>query len=275
MKQKKADIIRVAQLARVSPSTVSRVFNHPELVKPATRRKIEEAVKKSGYIRNRAAQTIHGIRSGTIGLIVPTIHHAIFAELVQSFSDAVDAMGFTILLASHGYDLDREYALARKMLEHRVDGIALIGLDHADETFRLIERQETQAMLLWNHAEDAPLPCIGSDNREAGRLIAEHIAELGHKQVACVIPPLKGNDRAAQRFAGLNAEFSKKGVDLPSPWVLETPYSVAAAKSAVERLLTSGVHPSAVVCGNDVLAWGALHAASRYGLSIPKDMTVM
>ena len=173
MKQKKADIVSVAKGAKVSASTVSRYFNHPELVKLATRRKIEAAVRKQGYIRNRAAQTIHGIRSGTIGVVVPTLDHAIFAEVVQAFSDKVADLGFTILLASHGYDLDREYAVARKMLEHRVDGLALIGLDHAEETFLLIERQETPAMLLWNYEAGSRLPSVGSDNFKAGRLIEE------------------------------------------------------------------------------------------------------
>ena len=130
MKDKKADIVAVAKAARVSPSTVSRSFNHPELVNPATRKKIDSAVRRLGYIRNRAAQTIHGIRSGTVGLIVPTVDHAIFAELIQSFSEEIEEYGFTILLASHGYSLQREYALTRKMLEHRVDGIA-------QRTFRL------------------------------------------------------------------------------------------------------------------------------------------
>jgi len=111
---KKADIVAVAKAARVSISTVSRSFNHPELVKAGTRKKIDAAVRKLGYIRNRAAQTIHGIRSGTVGLIVPTVDHTIFAELIQSFSDQIEAQGFTILLASHGYDLEREYALVRK-----------------------------------------------------------------------------------------------------------------------------------------------------------------
>ena len=80
------DIVDVAKAARVSISTVSRSYNHPELVKPATRKKIERAVQKLGYIRNRAAQVMHGRRSGTIGLVVLTIDNAIFAELIQSFS---------------------------------------------------------------------------------------------------------------------------------------------------------------------------------------------
>ena len=92
----KIDIVAVAKAAGVSISTVSRSFNHPDLVKAPTRKKIERAVQKLGYIRNRAAQVMHGRRSGTIGLIVPTIDHAIFAEVTQAFSDATDEAGFTI-----------------------------------------------------------------------------------------------------------------------------------------------------------------------------------
>lgn len=136
------NIHSVANTANVCISAVSRSFNHPELVKPATRKKIEKAVRRLGYIRNRAAQTMHGICSGTIGLAVPTIDNAIFGEVVQAFSDSVDAHGFTILVATHCYGLEREYMVLRKFLEHRVDGVALIGVDHSAETYRLIESQD-------------------------------------------------------------------------------------------------------------------------------------
>ena len=127
-KQKKADIVAVAIAASVSPATVSRFFNRPELVRLSTRRKIDRTVKKLGYIRNRAAQTIHGIRSGTIGLVVPTIDNTIFAEMIQAFSDEVGLNGFTILLGTHNYNNAREYDVLRKFLEHRVDGVAVVGL---------------------------------------------------------------------------------------------------------------------------------------------------
>ncbi len=245
------------------------------MLKPTTRFRINEAVKETGYIRNRAAQTIHGIRSGTIGLIVPTIDHAIFAELVQTFSQSVDEKGFTILLASHGYDLDREYALARKMLEHRVDGLTLIGVDHADETLLLIERQKTPAVSLWSYATDTGIPCVGADNHAAGYLIGRHVVGLGHRKIASVFPPLEGNDRAAARYEGFRNALKEAETGIADDWMLETPYSVAAAKAAVDDLLsTRSERPTALVCGNDVLAWGALHAASHLGISVPERLTV-
>ncbi len=273
-KNKKADILAVAKAARVSPSTVSRSFNHPELVKANTRKKIDAAVRRLGYIRNRAAQTIHGIRSGTIGLIVPTIDHAIFAELVQSFSDAVEELGFTILLASHGYSLDREYALTRKMLEHRVDGMALIGIEHSEDTYGLLAQQAMPSVLLWNYAKDARLTCVGSDNLAAGKLIGTHIANLGHRNVATLFPPLAGNDRAQLRFDGVTQALAEGGVVPRNDWTLETPYSVAAAKEAVDALISDAARPTAIICGNDVLAWGVIHGLMRKGLRVPQDLSV-
>lgn len=275
MKDKKADIIAVAKAAKVSASTVSRSFNHPDLVKAGTRKKIDAAVRKLGYIRNRAAQTIHGIRSGTIGLIVPTVDHTIFAELIQSFSEAVEELGFTILLASHGYDLNREYALTRKMLEHRVDGMALIGVDHAEATYALLGQQAVPSILLWNHAADAPFACVGADNFAAGRLIGAHVARLGHRRIAAVFPPLTGNDRAAQRLQGVQSALADAGITIADQWHLETPYSVGAAKDGVSRLLAQDERPTALICCNDVLAWGALHGLAKAGVRVPDDMTVV
>jgi len=274
MKPKKSDITAVARAAKVSPSTVSRSFNHPELVRASTRARIDAAVRRLGYIRNRAAQTIHGIRSGTIGLIVPTVDHAIFAELIQSFSESVEEFGFTILLASHGYSLDREYHLIRKMLEHRVDGMALIGVEHSEDSFALLTQQEIPAILLWNHAEGTEVTCVGSDNFRAGQLIGAHIVALGHREIAAVFPPVAENDRAAHRFEGVCAALAAGGCRIGETWHLETRYSVAAAKEAVAELLTRSHRPTAIICGNDVLAWGAMHALARGGVRVPEDVTV-
>ena len=273
--KKKADIISVAKAAKVSPSTVSRYFNHPELLKTSTRRRIDSAVRKQGYIRNRAAQTIHGIRSGTIGVLVPTIDHAIFAEVVQAFSDAVAEHGFTILLASHGYSAKQEYAVLRKFLEHRVDGVVLTGLDHDEAVFQLIESQSIPAVLIWNHMEDARLPCIGADNRLAGRLIAEHVLALGHTDIACMFPPVGGNDRAQDRRSGVIEALSAAGIEVRDDWQLETVYSISASKRNTAQLLSKPERPSAIICGNDILATGALYGARSCGLDVPTDVSIV
>lgn len=274
IKSKKADIITVAKAAKVSASTVSRFFNHPELLKAATRKKIDNAVRKTGYIRNRAAQTIHGIRSGTIGVLMPTLDHAIFAEVVQAFSDTVAEDGFTILLASHGYDLQREYALLRKFLEHRVDGVVLTGLEHDAAVFQLVDSQNIPCVLMWNYAEGSHFPSIGADNTEAGRLIAEHVLALGHRQIACMFPPALGNDRARARRDIVLETLEQAGVAVPDHWQLTTRYSVSASKRATLELLSHGPRPTALICGNDVLATGALYGAQAAGVAVPEALSI-
>jgi LacI family transcriptional regulator len=274
-KSKKADIIAVAKAARVSPSTVSRYFNHPELLKPATRKRIDIAVRRTGYIRNRSAQTIHGIRSGTIGVLVPTLDHAIFAEVVQAFSDTVAAQGFTILLASHGYDLQREYAVLRKFLEHRVDGVVLTGLDHDEAVFQLLDSQDIPTVLMWNYAAASRLPSIGADNELAGRMIAEHVLSLGHRRVACMFPPTGGNDRALARREIVFETLQKAGVKVPQKWRLETVYSISESKNDARQLFGQPDRPTALICGNDILATGALYGAKASGLQVPDDISVV
>lgn len=271
---KKVDINSVARAAKVSASTVSRYFNHPDLLKHATKRRIERAVRAQGYIRNRAAQTIHGIRSGTVGVLVPTIDHTIFAEAVQAFSDAVAEEGFTILLASHGYDLQREYAILRKFLEHRVDGIVLTGLDHDEAVFQLIDSQAIPAVMMWNYAADARYPAVGADNALAGQMIADHVLAQGHRDIACLFAPGEGNDRAKARSDAILTTLGAAGVQVPPEWMRKTVYSISASKRDALDMLRQTPRPTALICGNDILATGALYATASLGLRVPQDVSI-
>ena len=274
-KKVKVDIFAVAKLARTSTSTVSRSFNHPELVNPAARKRIDRAVRKLGYIRNRAAQTIHGRRSGTIGLVVPTIDNAIFAEVIQAFSTSVEAQGFSLLVASHGYNLEREYASVRKFLEHRVDGIALIGLEHSEETYRLIEGHGTPATTIWNYDPASRLSCVGVPNHLAGARAAECLLAHGHREIGLLFPPLTGNDRAKERYLGARDVLEAAGVEVRETRVLESVYSLQDAKQTVAEMFAAGDVPSALLCGNDVLAAGALYAAQSLGRLVPQDLSII
>jgi len=275
MKTKKyADIIDVANHAGVSPATVSRCFNHPDMVRPDTRKQIQIAVEQTGYIRNRAAQAIHGRRSGTVGLIVPTLDNAIFSNLIQAFTEQLNVNGFTMLVATHGYDLDREYKLLRSLLEHRVEGIGLIGLDHKEETYALIERRETPSVAMWNYRPDTRISCVGADNIEAGKLIAQHILDLGHKRIALAFPDTHENDRAASRLTGVLDVLKKADIQVPADWRLNTTYSIRNAREVSVDLLSSHDRPTAIIAGNDVIAQGVIYAAQSLGMNVPGDVSV-
>ncbi|MCE2520708.1 MAG: LacI family DNA-binding transcriptional regulator [Alphaproteobacteria bacterium] len=275
MVRRHVDIVHVARQAGVSPATVSRAFNHPSLVRADTRARISAVVDELGYIRNRAARSIHGKRSGTIGLIVPTVDNAIFSRLIQSFSDALNLRGFTLLLAAHGYDLGREKDLLRSLLEHRVDGIAEIGLDHENATFALLETRQVPVVALWNHDGESRMSCVGPENRNAGYLAAQHLVDLGHRRIGLLFPPTRGNDRAASRLEGAEALLGERGIQVPERWRIEAVYSVAAAKRAFVDLVGAGDVPTGLVAGNDVLAQGAVFAAAECAIGVPDRVSVV
>ena len=187
----------------------------------------------------------------------------------------MDAVGYTVLIATHGYDLEREAAVCRKLLEHRVDGVALIGLEHHEVTQKLIRQQGIPALALWNYAADSPLPCVGVDNQEAGYLAAQHVLALGHRNIGTVFPPTAENERARHRQAGALRALRKAGVDTDA-WAVITAYDVRQAKQAIVALLRRRAdRPTALICGNDVIAQGALFAGIKLGLRIPAELSII
>ncbi len=268
-------IVDVAAKPGVSPATVSRFYNSPEIVRYKTRQRIEDAAKSLGYVPNGVARSLNRGRSGTIGLIVPTIDNAIFAELAQAFSTALFRHSRTMLIAAHGYDLAREAILTETLLEHRVDALALVGLKHEEATFAQLERRGIPTVLMWNFRRRQRFPCIGLDNRDAGRIATEHLIELGHTDILFLVADPQTNDRAADRRAGALAAMNEAGLKVPPERICICPYDVPAAKEIVLKALTSKSQPTSILSGNDVIALGALFAAMSLGVRIPQDLSIV
>lgn len=267
-------IVEVAARAGVSPATVSRTFNEPETVRPKTRLKIENAASDLGYIRDRMAGAMHNRFSGTIGLIVPTIDNAIFSELIEAFSNQLQKHDRTMLIAAHGYDLKQEVAIVRSLLERRTDGIVLVGFDHDDVPLNMLEQRDVPVISIWNYSETAKLPCIGADNFEAGAKVTEHLLSLGHKDIAFLFPEVTDNDRARARKEGAIDQMNKAGLSVPIHRHVDCAYDIGKAKSvALEMLKTNP--PTAVVCGNDIIAHGVMYACQAQSVSVPIDISIV
>ena len=267
-------IIEVAKRAGVSPATVSRFYNTPEIVRGPTRVRIETAARDLGYIRDRLAGTLHNRFSGTFGLIVPTIDNAIFSELIEAFSARLMENDRTMLIAAHGYDLTLETAIVRSLLERRIDGVVLVGFDHEDVPMNMLAQRDVAVMSIWNYHEDAKTPCVGADNVEAGAIVARHLLGLGHRDIAFIFPATVSNDRARDRFEGAFAACRAAGLEVPAGRVITSPYDVGEAKKLTRKLMT-GQPPTAVICGNDIIARGALYACQALNVAVPEDVSLV
>lgn len=261
----------------MSSATVSRYFNNPEVVSPTTRVSIELAARELGYIRDRMAGVLHGKMSGTIGLIVPTIDHAIFSELIEAFSAQLHDHDRTMLIASHNYDLQREVGIVRSLLERRIDAIALVGRDHPSAAIEMIKLRGIPVVSLWNSVGTDGIPSIGTDNRQGAFNITQHLIDLGHRKIALLFPDTQFNDRARDRKAGVINALDKAHIYVPEKWDLPCSYDTAEAKQVALTLLEnrSDDKPTAYICGNDIIAHGVIYAASRLDIKIPKTISVV
>ncbi len=267
-------IVDVAARAGVSIATVSRAFARPEMVRVGTRARIEAAARDLGYLRPGAGQGGANRFSGTVGLIVPTIDNAIFAEMVEAFGARLRDHDRTMIIAAHGYDLSLETGIIRSLLERRIDGVALIGFAHERVPLTMLERRGVPTLAIWNHHPASALPCIGADNRRAAALVTGHLIERGHEDIAFLFPSTRENDRARDRIEGAMGAMAAAGFGVPEARRLECPYDMATAKALARRLL-AGNAPSAVVCGNDVIAHGVVFAALAMGLRVPEELSVV
>ena len=267
-------ILDVANRAGVSGATVSRYFNNPDVVRPKTRTRIEQAARDLGYIRDRIAGALHGKMSGSVGLIVPTIDNAIFSELIEAFSAQLHAHDRTMLIASHNYDLDREVGIVRSLLERRIDAIALVGRDHPIAAIEMLKVRGIPVISLWNAIGASGIPSIGTDNRQGAFDIAQHVIDLKHRNIALMFPDTEFNDRARDRKTGVLQALDKAGIQIPEYWDIQCAYDTAEAKAKALEIFQQ-VPPTAFICGNDIIAHGVIHAASRSGVKVPNDISVV
>jgi LacI family transcriptional regulator len=120
----------------------------------------------------------------------------------------------------------------------------------------------------------APHPSIGFDNRAAARRLAEHLLDLGHREITMIAGPTSGNDRASARVAGVRDALAERGLPFPDSRVVERPYRVVEGRLGLRALKAREPGVTAVICGNDVLAGGALIEAQALGLVVPRDLSI-
>jgi LacI family transcriptional regulator len=265
----------VARAARVSTATVSRVFNRPDAVRPALRERVQAVVERLGYVPNAGARALSLNRSGTIGVLLPTIDNAIFAQGVDAFQRRLAERGYQLLLATSGYDVATETRQAMNLVARGVEALAMFGRSQQPELLQFLAQRRLPSV----HVGIFPAPpgtaCVGFDNARAIGQAVRYLLDLGHTRIALLAGITRDNDRAAGRVAGVRRTLKSAGLDLPRHRLVERPYDIAAAREGLSVLLAADPPPSAVLCGNDVLAYGALLEAQRRGIRVPGELSIV
>lgn len=274
MNRRLADLRDVANLAQVSVATASRALNHPHLVKDTTRLSVLEAADKLGYVVHGAGRALSSRRTRTVGAVLPSLDNAIFSHTAQSLQKTLGEYGYMLLIACNEFSLDEEIKLTKMLLERGVDGLVFTGLEHEPDLFSLVKNFQIPYVLTWAFDETDRHPCVGFNSRKSGMIIAEHLTRLGHREFGVITAFMRGNERQRDRVDGIRQYLESREIPLPQTRIVETSFSLQNGRAAAKKLMRDGDPPTAIICGNDVLAVGAIAELRDMGYAVPEDISI-
>lgn len=260
-------ITDVAASAGVSPITVSRVFNAPQTVAPATLLRVRQAVQELGYVPNRLAGGLSSAKSRLIAAIVPTVAHSLFSESVQVFSDTMSRAGYQVLLGLSGYSDEDEDTLLDAVLSRRPEGVLLTGVAHTATLRARLLGIGIPIVETWDMTEHPIDMLVGFSHYAIGVAVAQHFIARDVKRPALVSA---SDNRALARKRGFVDTLAMDVVEV----IVSPPSSVALGRDGLQRILAQAPDVDAIFCSSDLLALGVVSQARKLGIAIPDRLAV-
>lgn len=268
------DVHAVARLARVSIATVSRTINSVPTVDPKLAQRVWKAVDELGYSPNTQARALVSGRSRLLGLIVSEITNPFFPELIQGFEDVAVENGYEILISSTNYDPQRMELCIQRMLERKVDGVAVMTFGIEEPLLDRLSKRNIPLVFVDVSPKGPLFSTIEVDYYHGIREAVQHLAVLGHRRIGFISGPLQLHSAQARQSAFLRA-IAEIGLK-PDPRCLrEGDHTLEGGIAAMKNLLSSGDAPSAIMTSNDMTAIGVLRALHEAGARVPEDFSVI
>ncbi|NLE22889.1 MAG: LacI family transcriptional regulator [Actinobacteria bacterium] len=266
----------VAKVAGVSFKTVSNVIhNHPH-VAPETRARVLAAIEQLDYRANRSARSLRSGRTGAIGLAVPDLSLAYFAELAAEVISVADDHGVVVLIEQTGGDRERELEVLSGDRRQMTDGLLFSPLGLGNDDARLLQ-VDFPLVLLGERIFDGPVDHVTMENVDAARAATEHLIAGGRRRIA-VIGAHEGEriGSAGLRVAGYRQALEAHGIPYDDALVVDAgPWHRVNGAEAMEQLLGRGVPFDAVFGLNDELALGALRVLRMHDYRVPADVAII
>lgn len=268
------DIREIAKRAKVSTATVSRTINRVPTVDPQLAKRVWKVVEELGYYPNTQARALVSGRTRIFGLIVSDMTNPFFPEIVQSFEDIAVEHGYEILLTSTVHDPKRMEGAVRRMIERRVEGVAILTFGMEES---LLEGLRFRKVPLVFIDVGPPLPHVCNiriDYQRGIRQAVQHLAALRHERIAFIAGPLH-LPSAVTRKAAFESSLREIGMRVEPELILEGDHTMEGGMRAYDELTKSSTQPTAVMCSNDMTAIGVIREAYERGVSVPQELSVI
>ncbi|WP_025785750.1 LacI family DNA-binding transcriptional regulator [Sporosarcina sp. D27] len=268
-----ATIKDVSKLAGVSVATVSRYLNKNGYVSKEAAETIAEVIEKLNYRPNNIARSLAGMKTATIGLMVPDILNPFFPELARSIEDAANEYGYTVMLCNTDNDSAKEQKYIDTLIQKQVDGIIISSYTIKPEHLTGLQKQSIPVVLMDNVFSSDSIVSLTVENRQGGELAVQHLLEQGCSKIAHICGPLSITS-SRDRTAGF--ERACRGTNWFMPSLIGySDFTVKGGYTAMMDLLA--LHPDldGVFASNDLMAAGALKALQETNHKVPQDVKVI
>lgn len=267
----------VAELAGVSPKTVSNVVTGAAVVRKGTRHKVESAMAELDFVPNLSARGLRNGRTGVIGFALPDLATAFSSSLTHAVVEAAHERGLVVQLEETAAEPHREQDLVSRARTHLVDGLILNPVRLEDS---VVEYEEhLPPIVLIGEVEQHRTDRVYIDSRAAGLTITTHMAAQGARRIIALGGSEHGATRSKatlrQRLQGYEDGLVEAGLPVLQELHAEVPdWTIAGGAAGMQEVLSSGVSFDAVIAFTDSLALGALHVLAEAGISVPGDVLV-
>jgi len=266
------DIREIARRAKVSTATVSRAINRIPTVDPQLAKRVWKVVEELGYYPNTQARALVSGRSRLFGLIVSEITNPFFPEIVQTFENQAVENNYEILVTSTVHDPKRMESSVRRMIERRVDGVAILTFG-MEETLIEHLRFRKVPMVFVDVGPDVPgIANIRVNYQNGIRQAVQHLAALRHTRIAFITGPLHLKSALARREA---FKLSMTEIGLSPELIVVGDHRMEGGMRALVELNALSNRPTAVLCSNDMTAIGVMREAYDHDIRIPNDLSVV
>ncbi len=264
----------VAERAGVSPITVSRALNRPDMVTPERRTVVEQAVRELGYVPNRMAGALASAHTRVIPVIVPSLSNVVFIEVIQGIQDVLETDGYQLMLGNTEYELDRETTLVSALLGWAPPGAIVAGLYHRAETRALLVGWGRPVVEVMEYGEDCIDMNVGLSHHQAGATMARHLIGRGYHHIGFVGTRMDKDYRAQQRCEGHLHTLAEHGLATGHVFALDVPSTPELGGQALLTALQQTPELDAIFFANDDLAVGAILQAQRSGIAVPGRIAI-
>lgn len=262
----------VSRMAGVSPATVSRVFNKPELVEPTTRARVQAAIAELDYRPNQLARGLASHSSRTIGVVVNLFGSAFYGKMLDGIENSLRDLGFHTIAESSRETAEGEIEALDSLLARQCEAVVLHSDRLSDADLAEVLSRHPSVVLMNRHVEPFTARCVWVDHANGAAQAANHLLEAGHRDIAVVSGPPDFHEVRARR-RGFAEALAAGGVDPDAILVEHGDFLEDSGAAAMDRILDSGRAVSAVFFHNDEMAAGALDVCARRGVRVPQDIS--